>query len=213
MSNVVDSPVLTLGLVVAPLLALAGCNTPSAANITLRKQNQQLQQQVDDLTAQHARDAATLAADVRDRPTVPSLPQDRLDRLVTVQGLQFGKLTGGNNPDSIVGPDTQLSVYVVPIDGQGTAVKAAGAFTVEAFDLARKSGPPLVGTWHFPLARARDLFYDKCSLYTYVLPCPWQAVPPHPDLTVRVTFDDELTGRRFVAQTQAKAHPPAATQP
>ena len=209
MSNVVTRPALTLGLV----FVAAGCNTPDAANIVLRKQNQTLQQQVDDLTAQHARDAATLAAEVRDRPTVPSLPQDRLDRLVTVQGLQFGRLTGGDNPDSVVGPDTLLKVYVVPIDGQGTAVKAAGAFTVEAFDLVRKSGPPLVGTWHFPLAQARDLFFDRFSLYTYVLPCPWQTVPPHPELTVRVTFDDELTGRQFVAQTQAKAHPPAATQP
>ena len=209
MSNVVNSPVLTLGL----LLAAVGCNTPDAANITLRKQNQQLQQQVDDLTAQHARDGATLAAEVRDRPTVPSLPQDRLDRLVTVQGLQFGRLTGGDNPNSVIGPDTLLDVYVVPVDGQGTAVKAAGAFTVEAFDLARRSGPPLVGTWQFPLARSRDLFFDRLGQYTYVLPCPWQTIPPHPDLTVRVTFDDELTGRRFVAQTQAKAHPPAATQP
>jgi hypothetical protein len=190
----------------------AGCHTPDAANIELRKQNQQLQSSVDDLTAQHNRDAAALAAAEGARPTVPTLPPDRLDRLFTTHGLEFGRLTGGDNPDTVTGPDTMLKVYVVPIDGQGTPIKAAGAFTVEAFDLGTPSHP-LVGTWRFPLERTRDLFFNRFALYTYVLECPWQTVPAHPDLTVKVTFDDELTGRRFTDQTQVKVHPAATTLP
>ena len=213
MPNAVNSLVLTSGLLAGLGVPLAGCNTPDAANITLRKQNQQLQQQVDQLTAQHRRDADTLAAESVARPTVPTLPQDRLDRLVTVHGLQFDRLTGGDNPDTVTGPDTMLKVYVVPTDGQGTAVKAAGGFTVEAFDLARGTAGPSVGTWAFPPERSRDLFFDRFGRYTYVLDCPWQTVPPPPAMTVRVTFADELTGRQFVGQTQVKVHPPAATRP
>jgi hypothetical protein len=101
-----------------------------------------------------------------------------------------------------------LKVYVVPVDGQGMEIKAAGGFTVEAFDLGSPTHT-LVGTWRFSLEQSRDLFVDRFALYTYVLPCPWQTVPHHPDLTVKVTFDDELTGRQFIGQTQVKVHPPA----
>ncbi len=198
------------GLLLAVLAA--GCGTPDAANVLLRKQNQQLQSSVDTLTAQHGRDVTTLAAAEAARPTLPTLPPDRLAKLVTVHGVEFGRLTGGDNPDTILGPDTLLRVYVVPIDGQGTPIKAAGAFTVEAFDLDDPAHP-LVGTWRFPVEQTRDLFVSRFSLYTYVLDCPWQTVPPHPDLTVKVTFDDELTGRRFVGQTQVKVHPAPTTRP
>ena len=191
---------------------LAGCGTPDAANIQLRKQNQQLQASVDDLTAKRNADVAVLHATEAARPTVPTLPPDRLDRLFTTHGLEFGRLTGGDNPDTVAGPDTMLKVYVVPTDRQGTPIKAAGAFTVEAFDLGNPRHP-LVGTWRFPLEKARDLFVNRFALYTYVLECPWQTVPPHPDLTVKVTFDDELTGRRFENQTQVKVHPAPTTRP
>ena len=215
MSAVVRKPARASGLLACGaglVMLLPGCGSPSGANIYLRKQNQQLQSSVDDLTAQHKRDVSALAAAEAGRPTVPTLPPDRLDRLFTTHALEFGRLTGGDNPDTVIGPDTMLKVYVAPIDGQGMAIKAAGAFTVEAFDLGSPDHP-LIGTWRFPVAQSRDLFYDRFSLYTYVLPCPWQTVPPHPDLTVRVTFDDELTGRRFVNQTQVKVHPAATTRP
>ena len=192
-------------------LLAGGCGSPDAANILLRKQNQDLQSTVDDLTAQHKRDVTTLAAAEASRPTLPTLPTDRLDKLFTTHDLQFGRLTGGDNPDTVIGPDTMVRVYIVPLDGQGTPLKAAGAFTVEAFDLG-DPGHPLLGTWQFPLDQSRKLFYDQLALYTYVLPCPWQTVPPHPDLTVRVTFTDELTGRRFTKQAQVKVHPAATTK-
>ena len=189
------------------LLVCAGCGSPDKANIELRKQNQTLAARVDELSANHDRDRATLAAAAASRPTVPTLPADRLDRLFTTADLQFGRLTGGDNPDTVIGPDTMLKVYVVPIDGQGTPVKSAGAFTVEAFDLDA-ADHPRVGLWRSPIERSRDLFVNQFSLYTYVLSCPWQTVPAHADLTVQVTFDDELTGRRFEKQTQVKVHPP-----
>ncbi len=132
------------------------------------------------------------------------LGPERLDQLVTTHGIKIGALTGGDNPDSTQAADTQLKVYVVPIDGDGTPIKAAGSFIVEVFDLGDPKFP-LIGTWKFDEAHSKDLFYSQLGLYTYVLTCPWQKIPMHPNLTVRVKFDDALTGREFAGQAQATA--------
>jgi hypothetical protein len=182
---------------------LTGCGSPSAANIELRKQNQTLQDRVDDLTAQHQRDVQTLAATERSRPTTQTLSPTRLESLVTTHGLSIGHLTGGDNPESISAADTELKVYVVPIDGEGTPIKAAGAFKIEAYDLDDPK-KPLIGIWNFDLKQTRAAFYDKLALYTYVLECAFQTKPVHSNLTIHITFYDALTGREFVDQTQAK---------
>jgi outer membrane murein-binding lipoprotein Lpp len=192
---------LTLGLLISAAGALSGCGSPSAANIELRKQNQTLQTQVDQLTAQHTRDVETLAACQRSHPTLPTLPPQILEKLVTTHGLTFGRLTGGDNPDPAATSDNQLKIYIVPIDGDGIPIKAAGAFKVEAFDLGDPT-KPLIGTWNFDISQTDRLFYSQFALYTYVLPCAFVKLPAHTKLTVKVTFDDALTGREFVNQTE-----------
>jgi hypothetical protein len=195
-------------LFVLPLaFFLAGCGSPSAANILLRKQNQSLSDQVDKLNQQHARDTEALAACQRSHPTTASLSPDRLAELFTTHGLSFGRLTGGDNPDPTQNVDSQLKIYVVPIDGDSVPIKAAGTFKVEAFDLGAPD-KTLVGTWNFDLTQIRNLFYSQLSMYTYVLPCPLQKMPSHANLTIRVTFDDALTGGEFVQQTNATVRLP-----
>ena len=189
------------------LILFAGCGSPSSANILLRKQNQTLQAQVDQLTAQHQRDVAMLAASDKNRPTTRMLGPAQLDQLFTTHGLKIGNLTGGDNPDSTKPFDNQLKIYVVPIDDSGTPIKAAGSFKIESFDLGDPK-KPLIGTWNFDLKQAGGLFYSQFLLYTYVLNCPWQTVPAHADLTVKITFDDALTGRQFIEQMQIKVRPP-----
>jgi hypothetical protein len=191
------------------ILSITGCGSPDAANILLRKQNQTLQSQVDQLTGQHQRDVATLAACEKSHPTTRMLAPDQLDELFTTHGLKISNLTGGDNPDSTKSFDTQLKVYVVPVDDEGTPIKAAGSFKVEAFDLDDPK-KPLIGTWKFDLNQARRLFFSQFLLYTYVLNCPWQTVPAHANLTVRVTFKDALTDREYTEQLQVKVRPPNA---
>ena len=88
----------------------------------------------------------------------------------------------------------------------------AGAFTVEAFDLA--ATPAKLGTWTFDLAAARAAWSGGLMSYQYVLTCPWQSgqggVPKHDEVTIKVTFRDELTGREFAAQRVVKVKLPAA---
>jgi hypothetical protein len=193
------------GVILAAMLAtlISGCGSPSAANIELRKQKQALEEQVDQLKSQHQRDADALAACRRSHPTTSVLTPDRLDQLVTAHGLSIGLLTGGDNPDSTQPFDSQLKIYAVPIDRDSTPIKVAGGFKIEAFDLDDPARP-VVGNWSFDLQQTRGLFYNRFSLYTYVLTCPFPKIPLHSDLTIRVTFDDALTGAEFVEQTQVK---------
>ena len=200
-------------IVLMLLCCIGGCNTPNQANIELRKQNQTLQNQIDTLQRQHSADVADINALQSHATTVPVLPQKRLAELFTVHGLKFGRLTGGADLDPSKPGDEGLKIYITPIDEAGEQLKAAGAFTVEAFDLANKDHP-LVGSWRFPLSEAAHNWYGRALLYCYVLTCPWQHGPPaHADLTIKVTFTDALTQRYFIAQEIVKIRvPPEAKQ-
>jgi hypothetical protein len=143
---------------------------------------------------------------------VPTLPQERLDQLYTAHGLWFGRATGGDDSDTSKPGDDGLKIAVTAVDEQGDVIKSAGSFKVEAFDLADPQNP-LIGTWNFSAEQTRSMFYSHLTLYTFILRCPWQTVPRHSDLTVKVTFDDLLTGREFMAQRQVTVNvpPPSPT--
>jgi hypothetical protein len=195
-----------VALIVAAMVC--GCGRPNQANIQLRKENQTLRERIDDLERRHEADQATIRG--LDSTTVPVLPAQRTAELFTVAGLSFGRLTGGADLDPDKGGDEAIKVYVVPIDGSGDPLKAAGSFQVEAFDLSSPT-QPLVGSWDFAVDQASVNWYGQSLLYTYILTCPWQQRLPHSrDITIRVTFTDSLTRRVFTAQRQVTVDPPAA---
>src|SRR5260221_11218372 len=135
------------------LLTSAGCGSPSAANITLRKQNQELQEQITTLTRAREADAATIAALQQRVGAVATLPQQRLEKLFTVHGIKLGRLTGGADLDRNKPGDEGIKVYVTPTDDDGEPLKAAGSFVVEAFDLPAKT--PEIGKWTFDVNAPR----------------------------------------------------------
>lgn len=195
-------------VLIALLPVVSGCGeSASRANIELRRQKLQLQDQIDELKRQDQADKATVRALQQGVTTVPSLPQDQLDALFTVAGLKFGKLTGGDRPDANKPGDTMLKVYVVPVDADDDVIKAAGSFRVELFDLALSSNNR-IGVWDFPLDAARSDWVSGAFMYTYVLPCPWQTVPTHSKLLARVTFTDALTHRVFTVDKEVAVQPP-----
>jgi len=201
-----SSPFIALAILAG--LMPAGCGSaPNKANIELRKQNQQLQAQIEDLNRRHDADQATLRGLQAGATTMPILPQDQLDQLFTTAGLEFGILTGGYHPTPAQSGDTMLKLYVVPIDQQGDRLKAAGSFHVELFDLALKSDNRL-GTWDFDLPTAKSDWNDGGLLEEYVLDCPWQTVPLHAKLLARVTFTDALTHRVFTVDKEVTVDPP-----
>ena len=200
-------------LLIAAAPAFAGCGSPSAANIQLRKENSSLRNELDVTKRQRAADLATIKAMQRQNPSVPNLDTDRLEKLFTAHGLQFGRLTGGADLDPQKPGQDGLKVYVVPTDASGEQLKAAGSFTVEAFDLDAK--PARIGSWYFDTDQAMALWVGGGLIYDYVLPCPWQTVPEHRKLMVKATFTDELTRREFSAEKKVELPrlPTASTPP
>ena len=199
------------------LPALGGCKllfggSPSKANIELRKQNQQLVGQVNQLKTQHESDAATITGLTQRTGTVATLEPARLDRLFTVHSLRVQRLTGGADLDPDKPGQEGLKVYVGLLDQYGDEIKSAGSFVIEAFDLAEPQATRL-GRWEFPVEQAQQNWHSFLTRYEYVLTCPWQTPPRHPDVTVRVQFNDELTGRQFTAQSVVKVEVPPTLQP
>lgn len=199
------SPSRLLSLLLLPaLLPLGGCafgTSPSAVNIDLRKKNQALEAKVAELEAKSAADQQVIAGLRESRPTIPTLPADRLARLYTTTGLELGRLTGGLDADGAKAGDEGVKVYIAPIDAGNQPIKMSGSFTIEAFDLADPASP-LVGKWTFDVEQVRKRWRGSFLDYNYVLECPWQdRVPAHDELTLKITFLDELTQTTFKAQT------------
>jgi hypothetical protein len=208
---VTRSRILLCGLLFS-LTPSGGCalfgGSPDAANIKLRKENQALKAQVEDLKQQVTAGKALAQSLQSNRPALPALPTERLENLYTTRGLKFGRLTGGADLDRSKPGHEGIKVYVVPTDQSGEEIKAAGAFTVEAFDLAKPQAP-LVGTWKFDLEQTRKSWSGYLMDYEYVLVAPWQRqAPEHPELTLKVTFFDELLQLPFSAQTKIKVELP-----
>jgi outer membrane murein-binding lipoprotein Lpp len=194
------------------LLYAAGCGSPSAANNELRKQNQDLQAQIKRLTTEQD-GALRIIQGLRDsKGTIQTLPTTRLARLFTTHGIQFGRLTGGADIDPNKPGDDGLAVYVFPVDQMGQKLKAAGTFDVEAFDLAQL-GQNQVGHWHLDLDQAKAGWNSTLLEYTYAFILPWQTTPHHPEITIKVTFVDELTQTPFVAQEVVQIALPPSQSP
>jgi hypothetical protein len=199
---------LAILLTSAAMLA-AGCGSPNSANIVVRKQNQDLQDKIDSLTRSHEADQAELKG-LKDRiGTLPTLPEDRIAKLFTTHGLSLGKLTGGADLDRDKPGDEGFKVYVTPTDAEGDTLKAAGSFVIEAFDLASKL--PERGKWTFDTDQTRKCWNGSFLSHQYVLTCPWQSPIQHEELTVKVTFRDELTGREFHTQKVIKIKLPPSS--
>lgn len=211
----------TAGFIV-PLIALApflgGCfliQKPDKANIELRKKIQEAEAQLAETRLKSEADAATIRSFEERIGTLPTLPQDRLDKLFTTHDLKLGRLTGGADLDPKTPGHEGLKIYATPIDQAGDALKAAGTFTVDAFDLSRETNPK-IGHWTFDVAASRAGWTSVLNRYNYVLTLPWQTPPSGPKLHLDVTFVDELTQRRFVKSIDVTVDvptPPPSTAP
>jgi hypothetical protein len=204
-----------LPLLLLLLLLAAGCGVRLGGkplpevNTDLRKENQQLEAKVQALQQQNEADARVIEGLRRQRPTVATLPSERLSRLFTATGLKFGKLTGGADLDRKKPGDEALKVQVSPIDAAGDEIKAAGSFVIEAFDTSRPHDAR-IGRWEIPLEEARRQWRSVLTQYNYTFTLPWQTPPNQAGLHVEVTFFDELTQTPIRQTIDVKVDPPPA---
>ena len=181
------------------LLELAGCYHPSEENIRLRKINQELTAKLSTVTTQKEGDERTIAGLMARSPAIAMLPKSELDKLWVAAGIKFGRLTGGIDQDPTKPGVEAVRVYITPIDDSGQGIQAAGSFVVEAFDLAA-AGDNRLGRWTWDTVAAKSQWRSFLFDFCYELPCPWKIVPRHPEITLRVTFTDELTHIPFIAE-------------
>jgi outer membrane murein-binding lipoprotein Lpp len=205
---------LRLSLALPGCLCLAvGCGSPHQRNIELAKENQDLKARVEQLQKQRDADRNRIEALERQVGTVPTLSQQRLDRLATVTGVEIGRFSGAADLDPRREGHEGLKVYIRPMDAAGTGLKATGTVIVEAFNLGVE--PVRVGRWEVGPDQIKDTWRELGPLEGFVLSLPWQKVPPDGNISFTVTFTDELTGRRFeeVRRTVATLPAAPATQP
>lgn len=209
-------PIGSLLVAFIALAASGGCGLiggpRNTANIDLRKENQALRDQIAGLERQAQADAAMIRSHQDAAGTLATLPRDRLGNLFTTHDITLGRLTGGADLDPKRPGHEGLKVYVTPTDGDGDPLKAAGAFTVEAFDLSRGDGVK-VGSWTFDVAAARRQWSSVLNRYNYVLTCPWQTTPGGDSLHVVVTFLDELTRGTFKRTVDVTVEAPGGSAP
>jgi hypothetical protein len=202
-------------LLVAALVS--GCGSPNKANVQLRKEKQQLEATIADLKQQHEAALARIATVEKQTGTLETLPSDRLKQLFTVHKIELGRLTGGADVDLKSPGDEALKVYLTPLDEFGQPLNATGQVTVELFDLSRERDNR-IGRWELEPQEMKESWRSLLRLNAFVLTMPWQTTPERPDLAVKVTFRDLLTGRTFEALKDVQVKLPsssaqAATQP
>ena len=156
-------------------------------------------------------DRARIEAFEKQVGSLPTLPQERLDKQFTVHGIRLGRLTGGAPAAGVDAPDVGLKVYLTPEDETGEALKATGTVEIEAFDLDLP-GDNRIGKWSFDPMALKSRWRSLGMLRAFVLECPWQKPPQHSKLAVKVTFRDELSGRVYSQIQEVQVRPPA-TQP
>ncbi|MCC6240283.1 MAG: hypothetical protein IT448_08305 [Phycisphaerales bacterium] len=196
-----------LGLL--PMLVVGACQGPSRANIELRKRNAELTEQIDLLQRQRTGDQATIKTLEAQRDTVSYLPDQRLEKLFTVHGIALSRLCGGSDTDSDHGGDEALRVVFTPQDQFQQNLKAAGSVQIELFDLSLQ-GDQRIGRWEFSTTDAMNRWIDSGLISAYAFELPWQQAPAHTQLTLKISFVDELTGRTFSAQTPVNIRLPDA---
>ncbi|MFT3786293.1 MAG: hypothetical protein QM770_09015 [Tepidisphaeraceae bacterium] len=190
-------------------MSLAGCSGPNKGNIDLRKTIQQK----DDVIAQKDREITSHVARIKvleaSKGTLPTLPQDRLDRLFTTTDIHLTRLTLPIDSDPNTPGDEGFKLAFVPVDQTDQEFKTAGSATIELFDLSAKD--TRIGTWKFTTAELMPKYFTSVLLSCYVLEFKWQTPPTHAKLLVKVSFTEELTGKTFEGQRELTVTPPGAT--
>ena len=196
---------LRMTAVVAPLLMIGCFPKPNKANIELRKQVQSLEVKIAGLESGRAADKAAIDSLSSDR-TIQTLPSDKLGRLFVTSSLKFKNIVVGEDLDANTPGDEGFKIGIVPVDEFGDEFKAAGSLAVELFDLAVPD--TRLGQWTVDTAEARKKWLSSFVFDGYVLPFKWQTPPTNEKLLVKVTFVEELTGRKFEATSELNVKPP-----
>ncbi|MBN1766276.1 MAG: hypothetical protein JW860_13530 [Sedimentisphaerales bacterium] len=130
--------------------------------------------------------------------TLRGFPADRLEQLVTVELIEFGRYTRiqTGKPDA---PENELIIYLLLRDRHGDRIKAAGTLLVELWDLDAPEGKNLIIRKNYSMAELTQYYLGGvlADHYKIQIPCP---KTPNPNLTLKCRYTETLTGKTFEIQ-------------
>jgi len=190
----------------AALTAAGGCvSVKQAESEKILAERRDALEQVRTLSDRNEALQSELAAQRKQIDTLQALGgQKRLDLLFRVERIAMGRHTGGIDTDDKGGQDG-IKVFLLPIDADGSVIKAAGDVKIQLFDLAADPAQNLVGEYRWTVEQLSKQWSSGFMAYHFSFECPWPDGPPqHDEITVRVEFTDYLTGKTFTAQELCK---------
>ncbi len=208
------APISGLAIAVGVLLSTfaGGCFGPSsdykravAENTELKAKLHAAQQKNEDLQQ-------TVVSQSKQIETLIGLGGKRLEMIPHTAKIELGSYTGGYYTDVTKKEKGQdaVKVYLMPIDPQGSVIKAPGSVSIRVFDLAAPEGKSLLGECSFNDEQvAKNWYSGVLSAYHYSFVCPFKTQPQHDEVTIRVEFTDYITGQHFTQTKTAKVELPA----
>ena len=172
---------------------LTGCQTFSKKTPP-GPSRQELQARIEQLNAERTELKQWAAELQQELATLRGFDTDRLQQLVHVAQLEFGRYTRAT--------EKGVTVYVVIRDQKHDTFKAAGTMTIELWQLDRPPDERLLGQWRYEPAQLEEHWLCGFLTYHYKFKLPWtQGKHPGRDgVTIRVRFEELLTGKAFEMQ-------------
>lgn len=120
--------------------------------------------------------------------------KDRLGQLVHVGELKFGRYTRATAAG--------VTVYLTVYDQKHDKIKASGVLTIELWQLQADADERLLGRWRYEPAALEEHWLEGFLTYHYKFELPWREgrEPTGAGVTIRVRFEELLTGEVFEIQ-------------
>lgn len=199
MRRIILGMLLTVGV-------LAGCeDMQRQQEVKLEDQRDAALAHAGELSRQVVELSAKVESQKKQIDTLQKLGDKRMENVFSVESIEIDRHSGGINTDRHPGQDA-VKVFLKPRDKQGHVIKAAGDVKIQLFDLAQPKEKMLVAEYNYP---SRDIGKHWvggmfASQYSFECPVTGQNRPAHPDINLRVTFTDYLTGKTLTAQKLLK---------
>ena len=198
------SPTRTYVIVFILLWLFVGCNDKKQliddSRAKLIQEKRQLQQ-----------DKAALEQEIiqlqEQVSTLQKFPPDRMVHLVKVEKIEFGKFTRAYDGDIEQDPDGYddgVLVYLVLKDNDGDVIKAAGDVQIELWNLAKTRK---ILSKQVPLNDLQSYWLSGplTNHYKFQLPWPKENPPLNRFLTLKLRFQEALTGKTFEEHQKIEA--------
>jgi len=187
------------------LIFATGCEDVSSGQMALAEQvdklnlqNSQLQKQIEQTIAENE--------DLRKQMQVLSgLPEGvKGENIYHLRSVSIGRYTDFYDDDKD-GKKEKLVVYLQPIDEDGDIIKVAGSVDVQLWNLNKEKEQALLGQWQVGPDQLKKLWFSTLMTHYKLTFDIADKIGEFKDpLTVKVTFTDYLTGKKFQEQKVIK---------